>query len=63
MGFAKTDTRKAACWVSLAISFVLMTAGAVIIPAGDNRALGFSLLVTGLVMMNAGAIGLTCSRD
>jgi hypothetical protein len=63
MGFAKTDSRKAACWVSLAISFVLMAAGAFIISAGENRTLGFSLLVTGLIMMNAGAIGLTCAKD
>ncbi|MBE0660007.1 MAG: hypothetical protein IH602_20100 [Bryobacteraceae bacterium] len=63
MGFANTDTRKAACWVSLAISFVLMAVGALIISVGESRTLGFSLLVTGLVMMNVGAIGLTCSKD
>lgn len=63
MGFAKTDTRKAACWVSLAISFVLMAAGALLIPFGESGTLGYSLLVTGLVMMNAGAIGLTCTKD
>lgn len=63
MGFANTDTRKAVCWVSLAISFVLMLAGALMIPAGENRTLGFSLLATGLVLLNMGAIGLTCGKD
>jgi hypothetical protein len=63
MGLAKTDTRKAACWVSLAISAVLMAAGALIVLDGENRTLGFSLLVTGLVLMNLGAISLTCGKD
>lgn len=63
MGMVSTHRKRAVCWVSVAVSFVLMVTGASLVLWSEHRAPGFSILGAGLVLMNAGAIGLACGED